>query len=962
LPKLPSDLLSYKDWDAMLKDWEERLLGGGMQQTRKLPMMLITAAVVTLVCLLELGNFSVLRRLENMTYDGRVRLANRLAGPHPNLAANLGLVVITDDSVDIVSGGTLGYSAGLLWPRSIYARALQELSLQGAGIVGFDVDFDVLRPGDPPVVLDGKTVASDQFFADTLKKAGNAILATEHHVVPAQLFQDGAADLGGVYAERDEDGVLRRDRPYEVYRIWNPLFVNQIALEWHMDLERAKIQFDSQDFEPGDIMDLQSFAAKLAAKPDPVSSFLSKRLDNAATAAVLHYDGSVAASNQLAGLLAKALNKLVAGPSIFNDARFAAVKLRPETLRLLDPKPGDGGVSRLNRLLLEDAFPMELTRNEKARIIIPRRGDAVTYHRDKEGFLNLSEIMSNVPPDAPPFIPFAYMRVWSMGIVLAAGELKLDLDHPEIQPQHHRVVLHGENGVRRVIRLESDGSYYVNWEIGHTNSLITSHLLDTNYVEVQPGEQDPQPILLKRVITTNNVQPQSGFQAGSFDELLLQANERAQGHPADTGRWTNRLVLIGSAVTAFSAVSDQGNTPAESGTILVLKHLNVANSILTNRFVSTSPLALTLFLIVLMGAFAGWVTFAVARPLAGTGLMAALVLLYMGLACWLYAAHRFWLPVILPLFCSGLVTHAMALTYRVQAEQAEKKRVKSVFSKMLAPEVVDELLKAAKISMGGVRREITVYFADVRGFTALTDKTQTQAAEYVEQNKLSPQAAEAHYNQVAKAILDTVSTYLGTIAGAIKKHNGTLDKYIGDCVMAFWGGPLPNPRHACDAVRSAINAQRAMLALNLKRDQENKRIAADAPARAAQGLPPESPLPLLSLGTGINTGTAIMGLMGSDLDGLSYTVFGRDVNLASRLEGLSGYGRIIISHSTYLALQRDDPGLAALCVERLPADVKGFRHAVKNYEVLWRPETGPEDPTQQAMPQGYGPGTGTFLR
>jgi adenylate cyclase len=298
----------------------------------------------------------------------------------------------------------------------------------------------------------------------------------------------------------------------------------------------------------------------------------------------------------------------------------------------------------------------------------------------------------------------------------------------------------------------------------------------------------------------------------------------------------------------------------------------------------------------------------------------------------------------------------------VQAEQAEKKRVKSVFSKMLAPDVVEELLKAAKVSMGGVRREITVYFADVRGFTTLTDKTQTQAAEYVEKNKLSPEEAEAYHNQAANETLETVSTYLGTIAGAIKKHNGTLDKYIGDCVMAFWGGPLPNPRHARDAVRSAIDAQRAMLALNLKRDEENKRIAAQSAARAAQGLPPESPLPLLSMGTGINTGAAIMGLMGSDADGLSYTVFGREVNLASRLEGLSGYGRILISHSTYLALQRDSPELAALCVERLPADVKGFRHAVKNYEVLWRPEGGPEDPTQQGMTQFYGSGTGTFLR
>jgi adenylate cyclase len=180
--------------------------------------------------------------------------------------------------------------------------------------------------------------------------------------------------------------------------------------------------------------------------------------------------------------------------------------------------------------------------------------------------------------------------------------------------------------------------------------------------------------------------------------------------------------------------------------------------------------------------------------------------------------------------------------------------------------------------------------------------------------------------------------------------------------MAFWGGPMPNPRHPSDAVRSAIDAQRAMLELNRKREAENQRIAAGSAARAAQGLPPESPLPLLSMGTGINTGMAIMGLMGSDADGLSYTVFGREVNLASRLEGLSGYGRIIISHATFLALQREAPDLAALCVEQIPAELKGFRQAVRNYEVLWRPDGGPEDPSLKQVAVTSAGGTSTFLR
>jgi class 3 adenylate cyclase len=103
------------------------------------------------------------------------------------------------------------------------------------------------------------------------------------------------------------------------------------------------------------------------------------------------------------------------------------------------------------------------------------------------------------------------------------------------------------------------------------------------------------------------------------------------------------------------------------------------------------------------------------------------------------------------------------------------------------------------------------------------------------------------------------------------------------------------------------------------------------------GLPPDPPLPLLSMGTGINSGVAIMGLMGSEAHILNYTVFGREVNLASRLEGLSGHSRIIISQSTLLALQRDDPALAAACIALPAREVKGIRGAVNIYEVPWKP-------------------------
>jgi adenylate cyclase len=277
----------------------------------------------------------------------------------------------------------------------------------------------------------------------------------------------------------------------------------------------------------------------------------------------------------------------------------------------------------------------------------------------------------------------------------------------------------------------------------------------------------------------------------------------------------------------------------------------------------------------------------------------------------------------------------------------EKRRVKGLFSRLVSPDVVNQVLAAPTLSKGGVRSEITVYFADIRGFTELTDATQAHAAEYVERNKLSPEEAEAYVDAQAKESLDTISLYLGTIADIVKQRKGLLDKYIGDCVMAFWGAPLGNPRHAADAVRAAIDAQLALAELNLKRAGQNKRLEEENISRQSLSLPPHSLLPVLNMGTGINTGLAIVGYMGSETHLLNYTAFGREVNLASRLEGISGHGRILIGEATYIALKRDDPQLAARCLEWPPRMVKGFRHAVKLYEVLWRIDANVPPPPEE---------------
>src|SRR5207237_10824654 len=120
--------------------------------------------------------------------------------------------------------------------------------------------------------------------------------------------------------------------------------------------------------------------------------------------------------------------------------------------------------------------------------------------------------------------------------------------------------------------------------------------------------------------------------------------------------------------------------------------------------------------------------------------------------------------------------------------------------------------------------------------------------------------------------------------------------------------------------------------LNQERAAENKSREVENRARISAGLRPKPILPLLLLGTGINSGMATAGLMGSQAEQKNYTVFGREVNLASRLEGLSGHGRIFISESTHEYLLRDDPALAATCIVQPPQKIKGISSNVRVYE------------------------------
>ena len=219
-----------------------------------------------------------------------------------------------------------------------------------------------------------------------------------------------------------------------------------------------------------------------------------------------------------------------------------------------------------------------------------------------------------------------------------------------------------------------------------------------------------------------------------------------------------------------------------------------------------------------------------------------------------------------------------------QAESAERQRMRQLFSRYLAPSVVEQVLRApAEVALGGARRDITVLFADVRGFTGFS-------AEH------EPEQVVAMLNQ-----------YLGLATAEIFAELGTLDKFIGDAVMAVFGAPLELQHHALAALRAAM-AMRARL------DE----------LRQTTGVQ-------VGFGIGINSGPAIVGNIGTQ-QLMSYTAIGDVVNVASRLQSEARSGEILLSEPTY-RLVADKVEVEALG----PLHVKGRGEPVTTYKVLdWR--------------------------
>ncbi|HUI74863.1 MAG TPA: adenylate/guanylate cyclase domain-containing protein, partial [Candidatus Acidoferrum sp.] len=350
------------------------------------------------------------------------------------------------------------------------------------------------------------------------------------------------------------------------------------------------------------------------------------------------------------------------------------------------------------------------------------------------------------------------------------------------------------------------------------------------------------------------------------------------------GRFRDKIVLVGATATG---IGDLRTTPYGGLDFPGVEiHANVIDNMLHGNFLlrGAKQQLCDAILILLFGIPLGIAMALVPPRWMWFGIALLVPLIAVDYAAFL---HDWWLNFTIP--AMTLTSNVLLVSlYRALFEEKEKRRVRTAFGQYLSPEVIRRLLLNPQL-VEPRKTEITVMFSDIRGFTSISEK-------------LDAQDLALFLNQ-----------YLSDMTRIVFARHGTLDKYIGDAVMAFWGAPFEEAGHAERACNSALEMMTRVRELQKQ--------------WAAQGKPK------LDIGIGLNTGVASVGNMGSSLR-YGYTALGDSVNLSSRLEGLNKeYGtHIIVNESTYEATKGADFVFRELDLIR----VKGKAQPVTIYELISR--------------------------
>jgi adenylate cyclase len=327
-----------------------------------------------------------------------------------------------------------------------------------------------------------------------------------------------------------------------------------------------------------------------------------------------------------------------------------------------------------------------------------------------------------------------------------------------------------------------------------------------------------------------------------------------------------KLVLVG---TSAAALNDIKTTPVDPAIPGVEIHAQVLEAALTGAVLSQPSYGIViefcaaLVLGILVIAFAP--KFGPITLVAVGALFASLLI---GTSWYYYTERRLLIDFTYPLMSTTAIYLTLIFTSFVR-EQAQRRQIRSAFGQYLSPALVEQLAQSPeRLVLGGEEREMTIMFSDVRGFTTISES----------------------YKQDPQGLTTLMNRFLTPLTNAILARKGTIDKYMGDAIMAFWNAPIDDKEHQINACEAALDMLERIDELNKVREEE-----------AQEGG--HSYIPI-NVGVGLNTGTCVVGNMGSDLR-FDYSVLGDSVNLASRLEGQSKeYGfPIIVGSRTALAVK-----------------------------------------------------------
>tara|TARA_A100001035_G_C27784494_1_gene503588 strand:+ start:76 stop:2259 length:2184 start_codon:yes stop_codon:yes gene_type:complete len=360
----------------------------------------------------------------------------------------------------------------------------------------------------------------------------------------------------------------------------------------------------------------------------------------------------------------------------------------------------------------------------------------------------------------------------------------------------------------------------------------------------------------------------------------------------DRDYFEGKILIVG---TSAPGLFDLRSTPLESNVPGVNIIANLTDQILSGQFLKRPDwifgleiitgvilaLLVTLF-IQFLGPIGGLIVFILGNAISILG------------SFYIFENHSYLVDPISPLVIC-LICYLVITFFNFLFTELERSKVRNAFSQYMSPVMVEKLANSSEsLKLGGERKEMTFLFSDIRGFTSISEK----------------------YKDDPEALTDLINNLLTVLSNEILNNQGTIDKYMGDCIMAFWNAPTEDLNHREKSINAAFAMSKALEKLNedLNRSDEEK----------------------LSVGIGINTGECIVGNMGSDKR-FDYTVLGDAVNLASRLEGQSGnYGmQIILGEESIKNLSKEK----YLICELDSIAVKGKSEPVNIYTVFDKKET-----------------------